>query len=136
MQTHLLIPNPHPPAPGVRPGDRGLPGHHHRRRDSVSSQVTHVFWEIVQNLLHAYVYAYAYIDVVLFFCSYPYSEDYTKPTQYMNTRCPSWCDRILMSHNARDVIYRVSTALRNSHVLPTLFIRRLIDRIDEQRLSN
>ncbi|XP_035292248.1 inositol polyphosphate-5-phosphatase A [Anguilla anguilla] len=38
--------------------------------------------------------------------SYPYSEDYNKPTQYMNTRCPSWCDRILMSHSARDVIHR------------------------------
>nr|XP_055023874.1 inositol polyphosphate-5-phosphatase A [Misgurnus anguillicaudatus] len=38
--------------------------------------------------------------------SYPYSEDYTKPTQYMNTRCPAWCDRILMSHSARDIINR------------------------------
>ncbi|KAK9970329.1 hypothetical protein ABG768_026277 [Culter alburnus] len=38
--------------------------------------------------------------------SYPYSEDYTKPTQYMNTRCPAWCDRILMSHNARDIIHQ------------------------------
>ncbi|XP_052419406.1 inositol polyphosphate-5-phosphatase A [Carassius gibelio] len=38
--------------------------------------------------------------------SYPYSEDYTKPTQYMNTRCPAWCDRILMSHSASDIIHR------------------------------
>ncbi|KAK7146383.1 hypothetical protein R3I93_013968 [Phoxinus phoxinus] len=38
--------------------------------------------------------------------SYPYSEDYTKPTQYMNTRCPAWCDRILMSHGAVDIIHR------------------------------
>ncbi|XP_043102824.1 inositol polyphosphate-5-phosphatase A [Puntigrus tetrazona] len=38
--------------------------------------------------------------------SYPYSEDYTKPTQYMNTRCPAWCDRILMSHSAADIIHR------------------------------
>nr|XP_020446273.1 type I inositol 1,4,5-trisphosphate 5-phosphatase-like isoform X2 [Monopterus albus] len=37
--------------------------------------------------------------------SYPYSEEYTKPTQYMNTRCPSWCDRILMSHTAREFIH-------------------------------
>ncbi|KAJ8378053.1 hypothetical protein AAFF_G00248480 [Aldrovandia affinis] len=43
---------------------------------------------------------------IVFPPSYPYSEDYTKPTQYMNTRCPSWCDRILMSHSARDVIHR------------------------------
>uniref|UniRef100_A0A3P8T459 inositol-polyphosphate 5-phosphatase n=1 Tax=Amphiprion percula TaxID=161767 RepID=A0A3P8T459_AMPPE len=38
--------------------------------------------------------------------SYPYSEEYTKPTQYMNTRCPAWCDRILMSHAAQDFIDR------------------------------
>ena len=40
--------------------------------------------------------------------SYPYSEDYTKPTQYMNTRCPAWCDRILMSHTVHEFIHRVS----------------------------
>ncbi|XP_035022508.1 inositol polyphosphate-5-phosphatase A [Hippoglossus stenolepis] len=38
--------------------------------------------------------------------SYPYSEEYTKPTQYMNTRCPAWCDRILMSHTAQEFIRR------------------------------
>ncbi|KAM9858266.1 inositol polyphosphate-5-phosphatase A [Aulostomus maculatus] len=37
--------------------------------------------------------------------SYPYSEEYTKPTQYMNTRCPAWCDRILMSHTAQEFIH-------------------------------
>ncbi|KAK2840754.1 hypothetical protein Q7C36_012333 [Tachysurus vachellii] len=45
-------------------------------------------------------------EEILFRPSYPYSEEYTKPTQYMNTRCPSWCDRILMSHSTQDVIYR------------------------------
>nr|XP_046243155.1 inositol polyphosphate-5-phosphatase A isoform X1 [Scatophagus argus] len=38
--------------------------------------------------------------------SYPYSEEYTKPTQYMNTRCPAWCDRILMSHTAHECIHK------------------------------
>ncbi|XP_037634290.1 inositol polyphosphate-5-phosphatase A [Sebastes umbrosus] len=38
--------------------------------------------------------------------SYPYSEEYTKPTQYMNTRCPAWCDRILMAHTAQEFIHR------------------------------
>lgn len=38
--------------------------------------------------------------------SYPYSEEYTKPTQYMNTRCPAWCDRILMSHTAQEFIHK------------------------------
>lgn len=43
---------------------------------------------------------------IVFPPSYPYSEEYTKPTQYMNTRCPAWCDRILMSHTAHEVIHR------------------------------
>uniref|UniRef100_A0A3Q3LWA0 inositol-polyphosphate 5-phosphatase n=1 Tax=Mastacembelus armatus TaxID=205130 RepID=A0A3Q3LWA0_9TELE len=43
---------------------------------------------------------------IMFPPSYPYSEEYTKPTQYMNTRCPAWCDRILMSHTARELIRR------------------------------
>uniref|UniRef100_A0A146NPY5 inositol-polyphosphate 5-phosphatase n=1 Tax=Fundulus heteroclitus TaxID=8078 RepID=A0A146NPY5_FUNHE len=38
--------------------------------------------------------------------SYPYSEDCCQPKQYMNTRCPAWCDRILMSHTANDFINR------------------------------
>uniref|UniRef100_A0A8C9ZD39 inositol-polyphosphate 5-phosphatase n=1 Tax=Sander lucioperca TaxID=283035 RepID=A0A8C9ZD39_SANLU len=29
-----------------------------------------------------------------------------KPIQYMNTRCPAWCDRILMSHSAQEFIRR------------------------------
>lgn len=43
--------------------------------------------------------------------SYPYSEEYTKPTQYMNTRCPAWCDRILMSHTAQEFIHKVNQCL-------------------------
>ncbi|XP_056628292.1 inositol polyphosphate-5-phosphatase A [Triplophysa dalaica] len=45
--------------------------------------------------------------------SYPYSEDNTKPTQYMNTRCPAWCDRILMSHGVKDIIHRPENGERN-----------------------
>ncbi|XP_026880832.1 inositol polyphosphate-5-phosphatase A isoform X1 [Electrophorus electricus] len=52
-------------------------------------------------------------EEILFPPSYPYSEDYTKPTQYMNTRCPSWCDRILMSHSARDLIQTKEDGDRN-----------------------
>ncbi|XP_069473778.1 inositol polyphosphate-5-phosphatase A-like isoform X2 [Ambystoma mexicanum] len=43
-------------------------------------------------------------EPVLFPPSYPYSEDDTKPTLYGNTRCPSWCDRVLMSPCARSLI--------------------------------
>ncbi|CAM4728187.1 unnamed protein product [Leuciscus chuanchicus] len=38
--------------------------------------------------------------------SYPYSEDSSQGKQYMNTRCPSWCDRILMSSSAKDLILK------------------------------
>uniref|UniRef100_A0A3Q3WZW2 inositol-polyphosphate 5-phosphatase n=1 Tax=Mola mola TaxID=94237 RepID=A0A3Q3WZW2_MOLML len=55
--------------------------------------------------------ATAFFDVILeediqFPPSYPYSEEYAKPTQYMNTRCPAWCDRILMSHTAQKCIHK------------------------------
>ncbi|XP_049880596.1 inositol polyphosphate-5-phosphatase A isoform X2 [Pectinophora gossypiella] len=33
--------------------------------------------------------------------SYPFEEDVEQPTHYMKTRCPSWCDRILLSQSAR-----------------------------------
>lgn len=42
------------------------------------------------------------------FFSYPYSEDSSQGKQYMNTRCPAWCDRILMSPSARDMLLKVS----------------------------
>uniref|UniRef100_A0A3P9K7L8 inositol-polyphosphate 5-phosphatase n=1 Tax=Oryzias latipes TaxID=8090 RepID=A0A3P9K7L8_ORYLA len=38
--------------------------------------------------------------------SYPYSEDSTQGKEYMNTRCPAWCDRILMSPSARDLFFK------------------------------
>ncbi|XP_029376445.1 type I inositol 1,4,5-trisphosphate 5-phosphatase isoform X1 [Echeneis naucrates] len=38
--------------------------------------------------------------------SYPYSEDSSEGKQYMNTRCPAWCDRILMSPSARDLVLK------------------------------
>ncbi|PNJ30082.1 INPP5A isoform 4, partial [Pongo abelii] len=38
--------------------------------------------------------------------SYPYSEDARQGEQYMNTRCPAWCDRILMSLSAKELVLR------------------------------
>uniref|UniRef100_A0A8C6NH86 inositol-polyphosphate 5-phosphatase n=1 Tax=Nothobranchius furzeri TaxID=105023 RepID=A0A8C6NH86_NOTFU len=43
--------------------------------------------------------------------SYPYSEDCNLGKEYMNTRCPAWCDRILMSQSARDLFLKVSLML-------------------------
>ena len=34
--------------------------------------------------------------------SYPFTEDECGTT-YMKTRCPAWCDRILLSHSAKDM---------------------------------
>lgn len=36
--------------------------------------------------------------------SYPYEEDPALPQNYMFTRCPAWCDRILMSPDAKNLI--------------------------------
>ncbi|RVE52750.1 hypothetical protein evm_002623 [Chilo suppressalis] len=36
--------------------------------------------------------------------SYPFEEDVHLPTHYMKTRCPAWCDRILLSQSARLVV--------------------------------
>ncbi|XP_058445359.1 uncharacterized protein LOC131426547 [Malaya genurostris] len=36
--------------------------------------------------------------------SYPYEEDPLQPANYMSTRCPAWCDRILISPAARKLI--------------------------------
>ncbi|KAG8517490.1 Inositol polyphosphate-5-phosphatase A, partial [Galemys pyrenaicus] len=38
--------------------------------------------------------------------SYPYSEDTRQGRQYMNTRCPAWCDRVLMSPCAKELVLR------------------------------
>ncbi|XP_075147189.1 inositol polyphosphate-5-phosphatase A isoform X3 [Haematobia irritans] len=58
----------------------------------------------LQNFLHELV--------VEFPPSYPYEEDPEMPTDYMSTRCPSWCDRILMSTQAKvllDEYYSANT---------------------------
>ncbi|KAK7488701.1 hypothetical protein BaRGS_00019998 [Batillaria attramentaria] len=36
--------------------------------------------------------------------SYPFTEDVNDGLSYMKTRVPSWCDRILLSHSAKDII--------------------------------
>ena len=36
--------------------------------------------------------------------SYPYEEDPKLPHSYMSTRCPAWCDRILLNDTARKLM--------------------------------
>ncbi|XP_052858021.1 inositol polyphosphate-5-phosphatase A isoform X1 [Drosophila gunungcola] len=41
---------------------------------------------------------------IKFVPSYPFEEDPEMPTDYMSTRCPAWCDRILMSPQVHEII--------------------------------
>ncbi|KAG1677681.1 Type I inositol 1,4,5-trisphosphate 5-phosphatase [Nymphon striatum] len=41
--------------------------------------------------------------------SYPYSEDFNNPGSYMKTRCPAWCDRVLLSKNALHLVSSASS---------------------------
>ena len=36
--------------------------------------------------------------------TYPYTEDPNSGNSYMTTRCPAWCDRVLMSHDLKSLI--------------------------------
>nr|CAH7722026.1 unnamed protein product [Callosobruchus chinensis] len=36
--------------------------------------------------------------------SYPFEEKISRPTSYMQTRCPAWCDRVLISNNAKQLV--------------------------------
>ncbi|KAM3924954.1 inositol polyphosphate-5-phosphatase A-like [Leptodactylus fuscus] len=38
--------------------------------------------------------------------TYPFSENTTKPSEFMGTRCPAWCDRVFMSHTARALLQK------------------------------
>ncbi|XP_062700869.1 uncharacterized protein LOC109422023 [Aedes albopictus] len=50
----------------------------------------------LRSILHEYP--------ITFPPSYPYEEDPGQPGSYMSTRCPAWCDRILISPAARKLI--------------------------------
>lgn len=41
---------------------------------------------------------------ITFAPSYPYEEEPSLPHHYMKTRCPAWCDRILLSTDARSLV--------------------------------
>lgn len=36
--------------------------------------------------------------------SYPFEEKLTEARSYMQTRCPAWCDRVLLSHTAKKLV--------------------------------
>lgn len=41
---------------------------------------------------------------ITFAPSYPFEEAMSKASSYMQTRCPAWCDRVLLSHTAKKLI--------------------------------
>ncbi|XP_018576970.1 type I inositol 1,4,5-trisphosphate 5-phosphatase isoform X2 [Anoplophora glabripennis] len=46
--------------------------------------------------------------------SYPFEEKLAKATSYMQTRCPAWCDRVLLSRSAKQLVsedYKVDYGL-------------------------
>lgn len=43
--------------------------------------------------------------------SYPFEEDITQGSNYMQTRVPAWCDRILLSPAAQSLVQNVSLFL-------------------------
>lgn len=43
--------------------------------------------------------------------SYPFMEEIEKPNKYMESRCPAWCDRIIMNKNFMKSIERDSECL-------------------------
>ncbi|XP_055587738.1 uncharacterized protein LOC129740150 isoform X2 [Uranotaenia lowii] len=49
--------------------------------------------------------------------SYPYEEDPGQPGSYMATRCPAWCDRILISPAARRLIEGIDERENGKHQL-------------------
>ena len=45
---------------------------------------------------------------IKFIPSYPFEEDVNQGTSYMQTRVPAWCDRVLMSPAAKNLVLNVS----------------------------
>lgn len=44
---------------------------------------------------------------ISFVPSYPFQEDINEPVNYMQTRVPAWCDRVLLSPTAKMLVQNV-----------------------------
>lgn len=51
---------------------------------------------------------------VTFLPSYPFEENCLDGQSYMKTRCPAWCDRVLLSVTAKQLISEVSITTWNN----------------------
>lgn len=45
--------------------------------------------------------------------SYPYMEDTRVGQHYMHTRCPAWCDRVVLSETAKLLVHQVTTSTKD-----------------------
>ena len=75
------------------------------------------------DVMKMWLTLYAHIPLILLYCcchSYPFSEDTKDGTSYMKTRCPSWCDRIMLSHAAAKVVAKVRHNIE-THILFSKF---------------
>uniref|UniRef100_A0A8C5F5H3 inositol-polyphosphate 5-phosphatase n=1 Tax=Gadus morhua TaxID=8049 RepID=A0A8C5F5H3_GADMO len=80
-----------------------------------SNEVEKIIWEEKDNdhkvVLHIETKMFDYLHQSVFRqdngqLPHPTSQDYSEPTQYMTTRCPAWCDRVLLSPAAQRLLHR------------------------------
>ena len=44
--------------------------------------------------------------------SYPFEEELSLPEKYMETRCPAWCDRVILNKNLKEKLDKHSTNIQ------------------------
>ncbi|KAK4875419.1 hypothetical protein RN001_011841 [Aquatica leii] len=76
----------------------------HSNHQSIFLQDTDAWLKEFDKELEAFENHVVEFDVT-FPPSYPFEEKISEGTQYMLTRCPSWCDRVLLSHSAKKLVY-------------------------------
>ncbi|KPJ07316.1 Type I inositol-1,4,5-trisphosphate 5-phosphatase [Papilio machaon] len=66
--------------------------------------------------------------------SYPFEENVQLPTHYMKTRCPAWCDRVLLSQSARLLVQQSDVRAGDSRHLHSS--RKSITDSTDSRMSS
>jgi len=82
-------------------GKKDFHHHEHNQLFSRHNAMTLQVYDKEPAACHSKLFEYK----VTFPPSYPFSEDAEDGTSYMPTRCPGWCDRIMMSHDAQSLLH-------------------------------
>lgn len=61
--------------------------------------------------------------------SYPFQEDINEPVNYMQTRVPAWCDRVLLSPTAKTLVQDVRVSAEFIFTIDTKAILKVNCRI-------